>query len=423
MNSEQALNGAILMNPTILPNVRAEISPSHFQDEKSRVVYTAFLQLSAAGNPIDVVSVSNEIAKSGMDTAYLSETLQVVNTSAGYAYHVQEIKTKWSRRKLLELAANIEQNISTREPSDLIAATRKYLMELGRRTNRREFHSLKDILPGVYRGMEDAQGRGGLSGVTTGFPMVDKYTGGWQPGELIIVAGRPGMGKSVLAKDFAERAGVPTLYFSLEMSKAELTKRQLSGHSRVNFEEIRTSRISGDHWERIVEAMDILSTIDIRYNDDADISIEEISALTESQAMDQEIGLVVIDYLQLIKGDSGDGREREIAEMSRRLKVLARALSVPVICLSQLNRSCESRVNKRPLLSDLRESGAIEQDADIVMFLYRDSVYNRSADKGAAELIISKGRNIRTGTIDLFFDGAHQTFKTVSKSDEWEGVY
>jgi replicative DNA helicase len=226
------------------------------------------------------------------------------------------------------------------------------------------------------------------------------------------------MGKSLIAKDFAEHAKTPVLYFSLEMSKAELIKRQISGISRVDFENIRTSKIPDDEWCSIVRAADRLSELPIFYNDSGNLGIDELCAIAETGKLVDGIGLVVIDYLQLIKSEErAEAREREVANISRKLKGLARNLDTPVICLAQLNRSCENRIPQIPRLSDLRESGAIEQDADIVGFLYRPWIYNKEADKHEASFIIAKSRNTRTGKIKMVFDGNNQIFRSAAREE------
>jgi replicative DNA helicase len=267
------------------------------------------------------------------------------------------------------------------------------------------------------------QSPGHVIGVPSGFSKIDRITGGWQAGELIYLAGRPGMGKSVFAKDLAENSGVPVAYFSLEMSTVELIKRQLSGRSRVNFEALRTGRVSGEDWDRIMRGADGLTGVPIFYVDRASLTIEELEGLAQGLKMTEDIGLIVIDYLQLLRSRSrSEGREREVSDISRRLKALARDLQLPVICLCQLNRQCEMRgADKRPILSDLRESGSLEQDADIVAFLYRASVYDQTAPKHGAEFIVAKGRNIRTGRIKLFFDGGHQCFENFEEDQENDG--
>ena len=281
--------------------------------------------------------------------------------------------------------------------------------------------ALKEALGNTIKAIEEiSQAEGNVIGVRSGFTRIDRITGGWQPGELILIAGRPGMGKSVFAKDVAENASVPVAYFSLEMSTNELIKRQLASRSKVNFEAIRTGRVNQKDWDRIISGANSLEEVPIFYVDRASMSIDELEGIAQGLKMSEDIGLVVIDYLQLLRSRvRSEGREREVSEISRRLKALARDLEVPVICLSQLNRQCEMRgKDKRPYLSDLRESGALEQDSDIVAFLYRAVVYDQQAAKHEAEFIIGKGRNIRTGRIKLFFDGGHQTFKNFYEGEE-----
>ena len=277
--------------------------------------------------------------------------------------------------------------------------------------------TLKEALHRTIDRIEVLSKAGGkLSGTPSGFIEIDRFTGGWQQGELIIIAGRPGMGKSILAKDFAEASGVPVVYFTLEMSVEELTKRQLSSKAKVKFEALRTGRVNNGDWPSIIKAANTLANVPIHYIDMANITVDELIATSENLRMTEQVGLVVIDYLQLIRTKERlEIREREVSEISRKLKGMARNLEIPVICLAQLNRQCEARPNKRPRLSDLRESGSLEQDADIVAFIYREHVYDERAPKHEAEFIIAKGRNIRTGTVGLFFDGEHQTFRDATR--------
>ena len=226
------------------------------------------------------------------------------------------------------------------------------------------------------------------------------------------------MGKSILAKDLAEGAGVPVAYFTLEMSVEELTKRHLAGRGMVNLEALRTGRVTDEDWGKVIRAADSMNDVSIHYVDRGNMTIDDILATSENLKMTEGVGLVVIDYLQLIRPKERlEIREREVSEISRKLKGMARNLEIPVICLAQLNRQCEARENKRPRLSDLRESGSLEQDADIVGFLYREAAYDNQAPKSEAEFIIGKGRNIRVGTVKLYFDGEHQAFRNAIKDN------
>lgn len=413
LDSEQAIIGAILMNPKILPRVSQRLKASDFLSEKNATIYRTIKRI-AKNHYVEPAAVAAEVP----DLAeYIAGIYLDVGTSTGWGYHVKRMVETRTKHNLVELADMIRGSLESKVGSaEILSDIKKRVTKLGD-TGGMVTESIADLLPGVVESLEKGKVR---PGVGSGFYDIDRITGGWQNGELIIIAGRPGMGKSLLAKDFAEAAKVPTLIFSLEMSKAELIKRQLAGASRVDFESIRTSNVADSDWDSISKAANKLSDLPIYYNDSGRLTIDELCAIAETKKLTKNIGLVVIDYLQLIKSvEKADQREREVANLSRELKTLARYLDIPVICLAQLNRECEKRVPPRPRLFDLRESGAIEQDADIVGFLYRPFVYSKDADEHEAHFIIAKSRNTRTGTIKLVFDGSIQRFDSAVRGD-WE---
>jgi len=426
--SEIALIGAVLMRPSSLVEIRAELDSSAFGDQKCRLIFEAMASLQSRGDPIDMVTISNELEKSGKlemagGVEFLGAILEHTTTSAGLAYHIRELKEFQARRSLLELLGSVQNDlIENIEVTEILSKIRKTILSI-KGGEKAKVIPLREALNEALKVIEAlCQSPGHVIGVPSGFSKIDRTTGGFQAGELIYLAGRPGMGKSVFAKDLAENAGVPVAYFSLEMGTTELVKRQISGRARVNFEALRTGRVSADDWDRIMKGASGLERVPIFYLDRASLTIEELEGLAQGLKMTENIGLIVIDYLQLLRSrNRSEGREREVSEISRRLKALARDLELPVICLCQLNRQCEMRgADKRPILSDLRESGSLEQDADIVAFLYRASVYDQTAPKHEAEFIIAKGRNIRTGRIKLFFDGGHQSFKNYYEEAEGE---
>jgi replicative DNA helicase len=416
LNSEQTILGAILLRSEILPRVKQRVKATDFMSEKNCHIYKAICKLVKDGHvpePASLVGVLGDTYE-----ADIISLVADIHTSVGWEYHAEQMVEAATRRNLLELADMIRGGIESRSTSsEILSDIKKRVTKLSD-TGGKATESIVDLLPGVVESLEKGSVR---PGVGSGFYDIDRITGGWQNGELIIIAGRPGMGKSLLAKDFAEAAKVPTLIFSLEMSKAELIKRQLSGASRVDFESIRTSNVADSDWDSISRAANKLSDLPIYYNDSGRLTIDQLCAIAETKKLTKGIGLVIIDYLQLIRSvEKADQREREVANLSRELKTLARTLDIPVICLAQLNRECEKRVPPRPRLFDLRESGAIEQDADIVGFLFRPWVYNRDADQHEAHFIIAKSRNTRTGTIKLVFDGSIQRFDSAVRGNDYE---
>ena len=426
VESEISIIGAILLRPFALVEVRAELNSSAFGDQRIKTIFETMMKISTKGEPLDMVILSNELEKAGLlkragGKDFLGEIVKQIATSAGLSYHIRELKECQARRTLAELAGRVQDDLRENvEVAEILSGIRKTIMDI-KGDAKVKVIALKEALGNTIKAIEEiSQAEGNVIGVRSGFTRIDRITGGWQPGELILIAGRPGMGKSVFAKDVAENASVPVAYFSLEMSTNELIKRQLASRSKVNFEAIRTGRVNQKDWDRIISGANSLEEVPIFYVDRASMSIDELEGIAQGLKMSEDIGLVVIDYLQLLRSRvRSEGREREVSEISRRLKALARDLEVPVICLSQLNRQCEMRgKDKRPYLSDLRESGALEQDSDIVAFLYRAVVYDQQAAKHEAEFIIGKGRNIRTGRIKLFFDGGHQTFKNFYEGEE-----
>lgn len=422
--SEHAVIGAILLRPECLSEVRSELNPEDFGREEYRVIYHTFLDIVNQGKPLDVVILANELEKVGDlekvgGKRYLFELADSVSTSAGIAYHVSEVKEARFRRNLIGLSDDIQNGLRDGMPvNDILSNLRNLILKMNA-GSKSKIVSLKEALNRTIDHIETlSKTPNKLTGIPSGFIDIDRFTGGWQPGELTIVAGRPGMGKSILAKDLAEGAGVPIAYFTLEMSVEELTKRHLAGRGMVNLEALRTGRVTDEDWGKVIKAADSMNDVSIHYVDLGNMTIDDILATSENLKMTEDVGLVVIDYLQLIRPKERlEMREREVSEISRKLKGMARNLEIPVICLAQLNRQCEARENKRPRLSDLRESGSLEQDADIVGFLYREAAYDNQAPEHEAEFIIGKGRNIRVGTVKLYFDGEHQAFRNAIKDN------
>lgn len=425
--SEICILGSIMVKPETLTAIRAEISPTDFSDRKNRLVYQAILEVDKRGEEImptsicDALSRHEKLEEAG-GGSHIGDILQSVITSTGTPYHIRNVKSNRLKKDLLTISDVIIKKSANGNAQDLLAEAKELLAKVKTVDPGLQVFSLSDSLLDVYASLEQKDAHS----IPTGFTLLDKMIIGWQPGDLIIVAGRPAMGKSILAKEFAEASGVPVLFFSLEMSRNQLIKRQLSAHSGVNYTSIRRADLTPEQMGRLKTATDRLCKIPISYSDKSNMSIDEIAATCEAfRKTNGELGMVVIDYLQLIRADGKlEHREREVSQISQRLKTMARDLDVPVICLAQLNRACEIRGgDKKPMLSDLRESGSIEQDADTVIFVWREAAYvdveytDGTTNAHEAMLIVSKGRNTETGGVHVYFDGAHQRFRNLQPGE------
>jgi replicative DNA helicase len=425
LSSEQSIIAGIMIHPDILAEIRSQLVPEDFLNERNRLLYSAILQLADNGTEIIPTSIVDMIVRKGnagkIPTSYIADLLAAYHTSGGSQYHLKRIKENRIKTALMNLSSRIVD--SKQDPISLLTETRERVSKIHIPTDATQIIHLADILGDVVDSIDHK-----ITGaIPTGFGKLDNNITGWMPGELIIVAGRPGMGKSILAKEFAEASGVPTLFFSLEMPVSQLVKRQISAHSGVSYRSIRRSDVAAEDWDRIQAAASKLYSMPISYSDKANMSISEIAACCDAYKRDHNLGLVIIDYLQLIRADGKlEHREREVAQISQRLKTMARDLNVPVICLAQLNRACELRSDKKPQLSDLRESGAIEQDADMVIFIWREAVYfPKTRDDGMtneheAQLMIVKGRNTETGFVRVYFDGSRQRIRDLYTSEGGE---
>jgi len=419
--SEQALIGAVLIRPDHLKEIRAELDPNDFHGHNG-VIYKTLVEMHDNNAPIDLTTLTAELErKRRLQKAggkqYLFKIAESALTSRSVDYHVKIVKERAVQEKLESISREMLGKLRNKNPVDDVLAEFKELVSNLHVDPQTRVVSMLDGMKETIREVERiSQSDDDLTGIPSGLADIDSYTGGWQAGDLIVIAGRPGMGKSALVKDFAENARVPVLYVTLEMSVKQIQKRQLAGKSNVSLHKIRLGKLDGEDWSSLIAAADELSALPIHFVDAGYLTIDELLSITASTKAKHNIGLVVIDYLQLLrKKTRPETREQEVADISRKLKNMAKEHDIPVICVAQLNRKCEERLQskKRPLLSDLRESGAIEQDADIVAFVYRESAYYPDADPNSAEFIIAKGRNISTGTVSLYWDGEHQQFKNL----------
>ena len=420
--SEQCILAAIMINPDCLKQIRPELSPEDFVSQRNRIFYRAMLDLDANGEPILPTSILDNLNRTKQTEKagggdYLADLLTNIHTSAGFQYHIKRVKANRIKTALLDISSVIADKVGTNDAGDLLIEAKERIAKIRSVDTVQDIYELQDLLPGVI----DSIDRHETHSITTGLSSLDNLITGWNPGDLIIVAGRPGMGKSVLAKDFAESSKVPILFFSLEMPRDQLVKRQLSAHSGISYTSIRKSRVQHGDWPKLKQAADRLYSMPIAYSDKANMSVDELVVTCETRKRQEPLGLVIIDYLQLLRAEGKlEHREREVSTISQKLKTMARDMDIPVICLAQLNRSCELRGgDKKPMLSDLRESGSIEQDADTVIFIWREAMYRKTdINENEATLIVAKGRNTGTGSVRVYFDGKHQMFRDLYTYEE-----
>ncbi len=415
--AEEAIIGGILLDNEAINLVMERVVPDDFYRATHRAIYTAMVRLTDRREPIDVVTLTSELKNlglyeesGGMDS--LSRLATSVPSAANVGYYARVVKEMSVRRKIIHESSNSIENAFNIEGDfvEFLDKTETGILKVADQRIQQSFWRVGDIVQDSIKTIEHLYDKQeAITGVPTGYAQLDKITAGLQPSDLIILAARPAMGKTSLALSIAQWIGIhnriPVAIFSLEMSKEQLVLRMLCSEARVENSKVRTGHLVDRDFPKLVDAASKLADAPIFIDDTPALSVGEVRAKSRRLHRESPLGLVVVDYLQLMKSPAySKNREQEISDISRSLKALAKELSVPVIALSQLNRSVESRTDKRPLMSDLRESGAIEQDADIITFIYRDEVYNEaSPDKGVAEIIIAKHRSGPTGTVRLAF--------------------
>jgi len=432
LEAEQAVLGGILINNEAMNQVVDILSPDDFYREAHAALFDGMTRLYQRGEPIDIITLSeiltqqNVLEKTG-GTDYLAMLVQAVTTSAGIAYHAEIVRSSSVRRQLISQCANISELCFQNQEStaNLLEKAEQSIFDIAEDQIREGFQSLKQVIDGSFKQLESAaQFEGYVTGVPTGFGQFDQLTAGLQPSDLIVVAGRPSMGKTALALNIgynaAQKSGKVVAVFSLEMSRQQLGIRLLGLDAGINATKLRTGSLRKDDWPRLTESADRLSDLPIFIDDSSAISVLEMKAKCRRLKKRADLGLVIVDYMQLIQGRrSAESRQLEMSEISRSLKGLAKDLNVPVIALSQLNRKVEDRPNKKPQLADLRESGAIEQDADVIVFIYRDEIYNPNSEenRNIAEIIIGKQRNGPTGAFKLTFQKELTRFRNYTQED------
>jgi replicative DNA helicase len=418
IDAEQSVLGAILIDNSALMSTLELLSYEDFYKEAHRKIFIGMTDLFDRNEPIDIVTLADHLRKKNdLDVIggpqYLTSLAMTIPTSANVRYHSKIVREKAMLRGLLRSVTDIARNVYDGEldAEELIDYAEKTVFDLSDKRIKVSFSSLKDVIKDSFQMIEQLYDKKEMvTGVPTGFAQIDELTTGLQKSDLIIIGGRPSMGKTAFSLNIAQHVGVhmkePVAIFSLEMSKEQLAFRMLCSEAMVDSNSIRKGFIKKEDWHRLTNAAGNLAAAPIFIDDSAGMTVLEMRAKARRLKAEHGLSLVIVDYLQLMRGrGNAERREQEISEISRSLKALAKELRVPVIALSQLNRGVESRTEKKPTLADLRESGAIEQDADVIIFLYRDEVYNkkREDNKGKAEIIIAKQRNGPTGEIPLTF--------------------
>ncbi len=426
VEAEQSVIGSMLMDREAVLVASELLTGEDFYQRQYGLVFEAMVALFGRDEPVDLVTLQNELRAmdapeevSGME--FVREILNRVPTSANVKYYANIVAEKSTLRRLIHLNDEINNLCYTgTEPLEtVLEQTEKKVFDLVQRRNAGDFVPIKQVVLNTIQKIEAAsRTKGNVTGIATGFKDLDYQTSGFQPSDLILIAARPSMGKTAFVLNIAQymafRSNETVAIFSLEMSKEQLVNRLLSMESGVDAQKLRNGNLTDADWERLVEGAEGVARSNLIIDDTPGITLAELRSKCRKYKLENKLGIIMIDYLQLMSGGgrSSDSRQQEISDISRGLKSLARELNVPVVALSQLSRAVEQRPDHRPMLSDLRESGAIEQDADMVMFLYRDSYYNKDTEmKNLAEVIVAKQRNGPVGTINLLWMPEYTTFK------------
>ena len=434
IEAEQAVIGSMLTDKDAVMDAVEKLRPESFYREDNKLIYEAILNLYNRSEPVDLVTVKDELTSMGSfekvgGFEYLATLPDKVPTTSNVLKYIEIVEEKATLRNLIKTANEIIDlgYDQTEDVDDIMAGAEKKIFDIIQKKNQKSYTPIKDVLIESFTKLEELYNqKSKITGVPTGFADLDDKTAGLHGSDLILIAARPAMGKTAFALNIAAHAAirenVPVAIFNLEMSKDQLVNRMLCMEAMVDSNKVRTGKLEEDDWSKLAGIVGPMSDAGIYIDDTPGISITEIRTKCRKLKMEKDIGLVVIDYLQLIQGSGSKkngSREQEISEISRSLKIIAKELNVPVIALSQLSRAVESRPDHRPMLSDLRESGAIEQDADIVMFLYRDDYYNPdSEEKDISEVIIAKHRAGSTGTVKLLWMGNYTKFVNLARGYE-----
>lgn len=429
IEAEQSVLGCVLLDKEAIPTVTEILKREDFYRQNHREIYEVIIDLFEKAEPVDLITVSEKLrARGSLESIggleYLTSMSSSVPTTANAKHYAKIVEEKSILRKLIKTSTEIVNMgfEAAEEVSLVLDRAEQGIFDILEKRNVLGVSHIRDVLVDAFNKLEELyNNKGHITGIPTGFTDIDYKTAGFQKSDLILIASRPAMGKTSLGLNIAQYAAihrhVPAAIFSLEMSKEQLVNRMLCSEVMIDSQKMRTGKLEDDDWQKIARALGPLSEAPIYIDDTPGITVMDIRAKSRRLKLEKDIGLIVIDYLQLMQGRGrSENRQQEISEMSRSLKILAKEINVPVVALSQLSRAPEARSDHRPMLSDLRESGAIEQDADLVMFLYRDDYYNADTEKkNIAEVIISKHRNGPTGTIELRWFGEYTKFANLKK--------
>ena len=431
VEAEQSVIGSMLMDREAIISASEIITADDFYQHQYGVMFESMVELFNENRPVDLITLQNRLKEkdvppevSSLD--FVRDIITTVPTSANVKSYANIVREKAVLRRLIKINEDIANTCYVgKEPLEtILATTEKTVFDLLQSRNSGDFVPIRQVAMNVLEKIEEAsKNQGTVTGIPTGFIDLDYKTSGFQPSDFVLIAARPSMGKTAfvlnLVDHIAVKKGLPCMVFSLEMSKEQLVNRMLAMESNVDSQKLRTGTLSDSDWDAVVEGIGVIGNSKLIIDDTPGISIMELRSKCRKMKLEYGLSVVIIDYLQLMSGSGkggGDNRQQEISEISRSLKALARELSAPVIALSQLSRACETRQDHRPMLSDLRESGAIEQDADVVMFLYRDDYYNKDTDMpNIAEVIIAKQRNGPIGTVNLVWRPEFTKFANMAK--------
>ncbi len=430
MEAEQSVIGSMIMDRDAITVASEIILGEDFYNKQYGVLFDTMVELNDEGKPVDLVTLQDRLKEKDIppevsSLEFIRDLITAVPTSANIKYYANIVAEKSTLRRLIRLNEEIANTCYAGKESmeDILADTEKRVFDLVQRRNSGEFVPIKKIVLDALDTIERAShNQGNVTGVATGFVDLDYKTAGMQPSDLILIAARPSMGKTSFVLNIAQYVAFKQkktiAVFSLEMSKEQLVNRLFSMESRVDSQHLRTGNLSDEEWEKLIESAGMIGESNLIIDDTPGISISEMRSKCRKYKLENNLEMIIIDYLQLMSGSgrATDSRQQEISDISRSLKALARELHVPVLALSQLSRAVEQRPDHRPMLSDLRESGAIEQDADVVMFIYRDDYYNKDTEKkGVAEIIIAKQRNGPIGTVELLWLPDYTKFANLSR--------
>ncbi len=430
VEAEQSVIGAMLMDREAVIAASELITAADFYQHQYGVMFESMVELFNEGQPVDLVTLQDRLKEKDVppevsSLEFVREIITTVPTSANVKSYANIVREKAVLRRLIRVNEEIANTcyVGKDKVEDILAYTEKAIFDLLQSRSGGDFVPIRQVALNVLEKIEAASKSGGtVTGVPTGFLDLDYKTSGMQPSDFILIAARPSMGKTAfvlnLVDHVAVRKGLPCMVFSLEMSKEQLVNRMLSMESNVDSQKLRTGSLTDADWDAVVEGIGIIGNSKLIIDDTPGISISELRSKCRKMKLEYGLSMIIIDYLQLMSGSGrgNDNRQQEISEISRSLKALAREMNAPVIALSQLSRACETRQDHRPMLSDLRESGAIEQDADVVMFLYRDDYYNKDTDRpNVAEVIIAKQRNGPIGTVELLWRPEFTKFVNMAK--------